>query len=111
MTYAPDDDDELVEPPVVRRLRLLVMVLIIVLIVGFVAMVATIVIRLGFPDRSPVPIPVAQLVLPEGHDIVATGQGTGSVHVVLRGPDGGESLLVFDAETGEELSRTVLERR
>ncbi len=107
MSYAPEDEEE---PPQVRRLRMLVMVLIVVLILGFVAMVGTIVIRLGFPDQRPQPIAADALSLPAGHDIIATGQGKGTVHVLLRDPDGSEMLYVFDARTGAELSKTAIIR-
>lgn len=97
------------EPPQVRQLRLLVMVLIVVLILGFLAIVATIVIRLGIGGAPGQGVAVEQLALPAG-EIVATGQGPGTLHVVLRGPDGVETLRIFHAGTGEEKSATVLQR-
>lgn len=107
MRYAPDGEEE---PAPLRRLRLLVMVLIIVLILGFVAMAGTIVIRLGLRGGAE-RVDIDQLTLPAGHDIVVTGQGPGTLHVVLRGPDGVETLHIYDARTGGYLSKTVISRR
>ena len=105
MTYTPEGE---AEPPQVRRLRQMVMVLIVVLILGFVAMVGTIVIRLGVKGGAEA-VTAENLRLPDGAEIVATGQGPGTLHVVVR-QDGSELLIVFDKDTGEELSRTRIER-
>jgi hypothetical protein len=107
MTYTPEDEEE---PPQLRRLRLLVMALIVVLMLGIVTIAATIVIRLGFPSVPVEPVPVEALTIPKAHEVIASGQGPGTVHLTLRGPDGVEALYVFDAETGKELSRTTLTR-
>jgi len=97
MAYVPEGEEE---PPQLRRLRLLVMSLGAVLIVGFVAMVATIVIRLGFGGEvPPAPVSADGFRLPPGK-IVATGRGADSVMFVIEGAEG-ERLLVFDAATGE----------
>ncbi|MEO1493618.1 MAG: DUF6476 family protein [Pseudomonadota bacterium] len=109
------DPEEFEEPPFLRRLRLLVMVLIFVLIVGVLAIAGTIVIRLGFGiGERPVAVPTAitaeEIILPEAHEIVATGQGPGVLHLVLRAEDGSEALYVFDAVSGREISRTPLVR-
>ncbi len=114
MAHAHDDDFE--EPPFLRRLRLMVMVLIVVLILGVLAIAATIVIRLGFgvsdaPSATPVPISAEGIILPTGHDVIATGQGTGTVHFLMRAPDGSEALYLFDETTGREISRTPVSRQ
>lgn len=106
MRYVPEGE---VEPPALRRLRLLVMGLTIVLIVGFVAMVATIVIRLGFGGGAE-PVSADSISLPIDAEVVATGQGRGTLHFLLRSPDGTEALHIFDANSGDEISRTVLVR-
>lgn len=106
MAQTPEMDEE---PPQVRLLRRLSMALIVVLILGFLTIVGTIVIRLGFGGAPGQGVAVETLVLPAG-DIVATGQGPGTVHVVLRDAEGVERLLVFDAGTGERITATVLQR-
>ena len=92
-----------------RQLRLLVMVLIVVLILGFLAIVATIVIRLGIGGASGQGVAIETLALPAG-EIIATGQGPGTLHVVQRDTDGVETLRIFNAKTGEQKSATVLQR-
>lgn len=105
MTYEPEDEEE---PPQVRRLRLLVMTLIVVLIVGFLVIVGTIVIRLGVFGGDSGPVTAERFALPAG-EIVATGQGQGTVLFVLR-DEGGERLLIYDAGTGALRSATPIER-
>ena len=92
-----------------RQLRLLVMALIVVLILGFLAIVATIVIRLGIGGATGQGVAVEALVLPPG-EIVATGQGPGTLHVLRQGDDGVEMLHIFDADTGEQKSVTAIRR-
>lgn len=48
--------------------------------------------------------------LPEGAEVIAVGEGQGALLIAIRGADGGESLLRFDASSGELLSRTALDR-
>lgn len=109
MRYAEEDEEE---PPQLKRLRLLVTVLTIVLILGIVTIAATIVIRLGFGGMQSVPVGVLAeaLSLPADHQIVATGQGPGTVHVVLQAPSGVQALHIYDAGTGSLLSKTQLTR-
>ncbi|MEM7189211.1 MAG: DUF6476 family protein [Pseudomonadota bacterium] len=108
MTYSPDED--IPEPPALRRLRMMVMVLILVLILGIVTIAATIVIRLGFGvgegDGS---IAAPNFSLPDGK-VISLGQGDGTALFLLRDVEGAEWLLVYDDETGTQLSRTPVTR-
>ena len=84
-----------------------------VLIVGVLAIAATIVIRLGFgvgEAFSGGPVRAERFVLPEAAEIVAVGRGQGTVLFVLRGPDGAEALHVFDAANGAPESRSAIAR-
>jgi hypothetical protein len=110
------DDDDLPEPPHVRRLRLLVTVLMVVLIGGMVVVVVAMVVRLGGlggPDEAPVPGPVSAeaFSLPAGADVVSLGRGPGEVLIVTRDPAGAETLRVFDAASGAEKSATPIARK
>lgn len=109
MRYAPEDEPEL---PHLRRLRLMVMALMGVLMLGILAIAATIVIRLGFGSDSGavVGVSAASIALPADAEVIATGQGPGTVHVTLRASDGTESLWILDAETGDKLSATPITR-
>lgn len=112
----PDLDEELPEPIALRRLRLLVTTLLIVLIVGFVTIVVTLVIRLsadgviGDVGQMAGPVGAEALILPEGEVISSVGQGAGTVLVVTRGVDGAETLRVFDATDGTQMSATPILR-
>lgn len=106
MRYADETEEE---PPQLRRLRLLVTVLMVVLILGIVTIAGTIVIRLGFPAGFG-PVAAEALVLRPDEQIVAAGQGKGTVVLTVRDAEGAETLVVFDAGSGEELSRTPIRR-
>ena len=110
MRYAASEDEE--ELPHLRRLRRMVMALMVVLMLGIVAIAATIVIRLGLGGDDPVPRPItaASLILPADHQIIATGRGPGEVHFTVVSPDGAELLIVLDAASGAERSRTLITR-
>jgi hypothetical protein len=106
--------DEFPEPAHLRRLRWLVTGLTIVLIVGVLAIAATIVIRLGFGVGEAVsggPVRAERFELPAAAEIVAVGRGPGTVLFVLREPDGAEALHVFDGESGARESRSAITRR
>lgn len=72
------------------------------------------VVQLGALDgqRQAVPGPIGaqSFPLPEGAEIVSIGRAPGEVLMVTRAPDGGETLRVFDAASGEETSATPIRR-
>lgn len=71
------------------------------LIVGVLAIAATIVIRFGFlGGQGTVPLTAAEFSLPTGQEVVALGRGEGTVLFLLRAPDGTETLHAFDRRTG-----------
>ena len=111
MRYAASEDEE--ELPHLRRLRRMVMALMVVLMLGILAIAATIVIRLGVGGGEPGPGPISapELVLPADHQIIATGRGPGTVHFTVAAPDGSEFLIVLDAASGAERSRTPITRQ
>ncbi|MEM7683397.1 MAG: DUF6476 family protein [Paracoccaceae bacterium] len=109
MTY--EDDEDVVEPPQVRRLRLLVMVLMVVLILGIVTITVTIVIRLGIGGASNVvPLTAEKITLPVDAQITALGQGTQGLLVTVKKPDGSEWLRLHDADSGALLRETSIVR-
>jgi hypothetical protein len=111
---AQHPDDNIAEPAHLRRLRLLVTALTVVLIVGVLAIAATIVIRLGFgfgEAFSGGPVGAERFELPAGAEIVAVGRGSGTVMFVLRGAGGAEALHVFDEASGALESRSAVTRR
>jgi hypothetical protein len=110
------DDDDLPEPPQVRRLRLLVTALMVVLIGGMVVVAVAMVARLGGLgglDEAPLPGPVSAEAfnLPESADVVSLGRGPGEVLILTRDPAGAEMLRVFDAASGDETSATPITRK
>lgn len=109
----PQDDEDLPEPPQLKRLRWLVTALIVVLIGGVVTVVTTLVIRLGAltgPVGPLPPVSAEALLLPEGAEVLSLGRGPGEVLVLTRDADGEERLRAFDAETGAERSVTAVRR-
>jgi hypothetical protein len=108
------DEEDLPEPPQLRRLRRLVSLLMLVLIGGMVVVAAAMVIQLGALEdqREAVlePISAESFLLPDGAGIVTIGHAPGEVLMVTRAPDGSETLRVFDAASGGELSATPIRR-
>ncbi len=106
-------EEDLPEPPQVRRLRLLVSALMVVLIGGMVVVAVTMVLRLGAlngSDAAPGPINAAEFTLPEGAEVVSVGRGPGEVLILTRDAAGTETLRVFDAGSGAEKSAIPITR-
>ncbi len=108
------DDEELPEPPQVRRLRWLVSLLMLVLIGGMLVVAAAMVVQLGAFRASPGPpagpVSADAFALPDGAKVVALGRAPGEVLILTRDAGGAETLRVFDAETGVEASATPIRR-
>lgn len=114
MTQPRRADEDLPEPPQLRRLRRLVSLLILVLIGGMLVVVVAMVVQLGAfrppPGAGIGPVAAESLALPKGAEPVALGRAPGQVLVITRDSVGAETLRVFDAETGAELSATPIRR-
>ena len=110
----PRPDEDLPEPPQVRRLRRLVSLLVIVLIGGMVVVVVAMVVQLGAlegqREAALEPVSAEAFVLPEGATVVTVGHAPGEVLMVTRDEAGAETLRVFDAATGAERSATPIRR-
>ena len=115
------DDEDLPEPPQVRRLRLLVSVLMVVMIGAMVVVAVAMVLRLGSlggpepmpgpaPGPAPGPVGAAEFALPEGAEVVSLGRGPGEVLILTRDAVGAETLRIFDAASGAEKSATPVRR-
>jgi hypothetical protein len=108
------DDEDLPEPPQVRRLRHLVSTLMVVLIGGMLVVVVTMVLRLGLvgeTGEAPAgPIDAAQFTLPKGAEVVSVGRGPDEVLILTRDVNGAETLRAFDAASGDEKSATPIMR-
>ena len=110
----PGRDDDLPEPPQIRRLRRLVSLLIMVLIGGMLVVVAAVVVRLGlFESRREAvvgPVSAEAFALPAGAEVVTIGHAPGEVLMLTRDAAGAETLRVFDAASGAEKSATPIRR-
>jgi len=95
-----------------RRLRFLVTTLTVVLILGMVIVVAAMVVRLGLFDRASEsePITAESLVLPAGAEVLSLGHAEGQLLILTRDADGAETLRVFDADSGAQISATPISR-
>lgn len=109
-----DRCEDLPEPPQVRRLRRLVSLLMLVLIGGMLVVVVAMVVRLGAfqgaRQAAPGPVSADAFALPEGAEPVALGRAPGEVLILTREPSGAETLRVFDAATGAQVSATPIRR-
>jgi hypothetical protein len=102
---APEDDDDLPEPPRVRALRRLVTVLTATLIVGVVAIAGALVIRIARPPAPPaIPASAAfdvgaltaeTVALPEGEAITALGAAGSGLMIATRDATGAERLRLY----------------
>jgi hypothetical protein len=107
------DDEDLPEPPQVRRLRLLVSVLMVVMIGGMVVVAVAMVLRLGGlngSEKALTPVSAAEFSLPEAAEVVSLGRGPGEVLILTRDPAGAETLRIFDSGSGAEKSATPVRR-
>lgn len=80
-----------------------------VLMLGVLAIAATIVIRLGFGFGGAGPVTADRFALPPG-EIVAVGRGDGTVLFVLRDRGGTETLRVYDSTTGASAGESAITR-
>ncbi|MEM9782949.1 MAG: DUF6476 family protein [Pseudomonadota bacterium] len=109
-------DEDLPEPPQVRRLRYLVSGLTLASIIAVLAIAATVFIRLGLAPQepavstAPAPVTAEALRLPEGETITTIGQSGGVILAVTEDGEGALSLRRWDAETGAQLSVTPILR-
>jgi hypothetical protein len=107
------DDEDLPEPPQVRRLRLLVSSLMVVLIGGMVVIAVAMVMKLGAlngSDKPLAPVSATEFALPTGAGVVSVGRGPGEVLILTRDPADVETLRIFDADSGAEKSATPVTR-
>jgi hypothetical protein len=105
-------DEDLPEPPQVRRLRLMVSALLVVLMAGMVVVVAAMVLKLGALGGAAklAPVTAERLMLPAGAEVVAVGQGGAGILVVTRDAAGTETLRVLDPASGAQVSATPISR-
>ena len=107
------DDEDLPEPPQVRRLRLLVSALMVVLIGGMVVVAVAMVMKLGAlngTDNPLAPVSATEFALPAGAEVISLGRGPGEVLILTRDPAGTETLRIFDTGSGVEKSATPVTR-
>ena len=88
----PEAAAEAALPPTLRRLRALVTVLTLVMIVGFVVLIAALVLRL---NADPLPLP-DRITLPDGATATAFTQGPDWFAVVTDA----DEILIYDRGTG-----------
>ncbi len=98
------------EPANLRWLRRLVTTLTAVLILGVIAIVALLVIRLNAAAPGPTLALPAEIALPDGETATALTRGTGWIAVVTRDEGGAERIRVLDAATYAERSVTEMAR-
>ena len=94
------------EPPRLRQLRWLVNALTATLIVGVIAIVTLLVIRLGPVPQAPRLPPAVRL--PAGESARAVTFGSGWLAVVTVDDGGRERIRVLDARTGDERAVTEI---
>ncbi|MFO1143381.1 MAG: DUF6476 family protein [Amaricoccus sp.] len=103
---AVDGPEDFPEPPRLRQLRWLVNALTATLIVGVIAIVTLLVIRLGPTPPSPRLPPSVRL--PAGESARAVTFGSGWIAVVTIDGDGQERIRVIDSRSGEERAVTEI---
>ncbi len=98
-------DDDFPEPPRLRRLRWLVTALLVTLILGMIAIVALLAIRIT-GGSAPVSLP-PEIRLPEGETAGAVTLGGDWLAIVTTDTAGRQRIRVLDGSTGA--SRGVVE--
>lgn len=93
-----DSDEEVIEPPVIRRFRWLVSALMIVMMVGIIAIAAALIWRIANSDGMGGGLPAqGSIAVPEGSAVVSVSRSGSRLY-----------LLVEDSATG---ARRIEERR
>jgi len=108
------EEDDFPEPPKLRFLRRMVVALTATLMVGVLAIAASIVITVS-RDRAPAPLAggadlAASIALPAGETLVAAAASGGVLTVATRSGEGAETLRLFDAATGAALGAVAVTR-
>jgi hypothetical protein len=103
---AGEEPEDFPEPPRLRQLRWLVNALTATLIVGVIAIVTLLVIRLG--PTPTVPRLPPSVRLPAGESARAVTIGKGWLAVVTVDGEGQERIRVLDARTGAERAVTEI---
>lgn len=109
-------EEDLPEPPQVRRLRRLVSGLTLASIIAVLAIAATVFIRLGLAPQAPdgfMPpgeVTAEALSLPAGETITAIGQSGDVILAVTEDGEGALRLRRWDAATGALRSTTAIRR-
>jgi hypothetical protein len=106
MADSTPGDDDFPEPPRLRRLRRLVTLLTATLIVGVIATVGLLVIRLS--ALAPAPALPPEIALPAGEQARAVTLGEGWLAVVTVDGAGRERIRLLDAATGAERAVTEI---
>lgn len=101
-------DEDFPEPPRLRQLRLLVNALTATLILGVIAIVALLVIRLAPGPALPLP---PEVRLPAGESARAVTFGDGWLAVVTVDGEGRERIRVLDRATGAPRAVTEIAPR
>jgi hypothetical protein len=104
------DEEDFPEPPRLRRLRRMVMGLTAALILGILVIAGALVWRIA-TDRSGPAITAAEIVLPEGLEIIAIGGDGALLLVTTRAPDGRERIHAFAKSDGALVSEVDVARR
>jgi hypothetical protein len=92
-----------------RALKILVVAMGVLLVVGFIALVAAIAVRLS--HRAPAPgaaFTAPALTLPPGAKIERVSTGPDRIVLAVTLPDGTQQLLVIDLQTGQLLGTIPL---
>lgn len=101
-----DDPKTHPEQPALRRLRLLVTTLMVTLIIGFVIIVATLVIRL---TATPPPFVLPDdITLPAGETASAVTFGDGWIAVVTTDTEGAQKIRILNRLTGEPVTQVPI---
>jgi hypothetical protein len=109
---APLDPDEPPEPPRLRALRRLVTGLTVALIIGVIAVAATLVIRLAAPPAAGLDLrrlEAEALAAPAGEVVTATGGLGGALVLATEDPEGRRRLRFYDPRSGAPLRVVEIE--
>ena len=98
-------------PPGLHALKILVIVMGVLIVAGVITIGATIYNRIvsGASQSAGDGFGTVSVRLPAGHAVDSVAAAGDSLHIHLQAADGTASVLVFDARTGRQRGRIVLE--
>jgi hypothetical protein len=101
---ARDSDDDLAEPPQLRRFRRLVSLLMVVMMLGILGITAALIWKLTRADSPGLAPPIAaDIAIPSGFEVLSVSRAGSRLYLLLEDADSGERFIEERSAKDREL--------